>query len=104
MDLPDLIEIRNGARVKPTFSDAEMERRLAAIRKAMARRSLGAAVFTSHPCVNDYADFLYRSFGRPCAAVVTHDRLLTVSADIDRGQPWRRTHGQRTSSTPTGGA
>jgi creatinase len=95
MDMPDLIEIRNGRPVKPTFSDAEMGRRLAALRKAMARRKIDVAVFTSYHCVNYYADFLYCSFGRPYALIVDHDRVLSVSANIDGGQPWRRTFGHQ---------
>jgi creatinase len=95
MDMPDLIEIKNGSRVKPTFSDAEMERRLSALRREMARRRIDAALFTSYHCINYYADFLYCYFGRSYGLVVTQDKIVSISANIDGGQPWRRTYGQR---------
>lgn len=93
MDMPDLLTIRNGAPVKPTFSEAEMTRRLTALRGVMAKRRIDAALFTSYHCINYYADFMHCSFGRDYALVVTHDRLVSISANIDGGQPWRRTFG-----------
>jgi creatinase len=86
-------KIENGPKVVPTFSEAEMAGRLARLRAAMAERGIEAAIFTSYHNINYYADFLYCSFGRPYALVVTHDRATTVSANIDGGQPWRRSFG-----------
>src|SRR5699024_9845803 len=43
--------------------------------------------------INYYSDFLYTSFGRSYALVVTQDKHYTVSANIDGGQPWRRSYG-----------
>ncbi|MGR3540764.1 MAG: aminopeptidase P family protein [Hasllibacter sp.] len=83
----------NGAKAKGTFSDAEMARRLDALRGAMAEAGIEAAVLTSYHCVNYYSDFLYCRFGRRYACVVDHDRMTTIGAGIDAGQPWRRTHG-----------
>lgn len=83
----------NGEKAAGTFSEAEMGRRLSALRGAMAERGIEAAVLTSYHCVNYYSDFLYCRFGRRYACVVDHDRMTTIGAGIDGGQPWRRTHG-----------
>lgn len=89
----------NGARVKPTFSAAEMERRQDAIRAHMAEAGIDAALFTSYHNINYYADFLYCQFGRRYGFVVTHDGATSVSAGIDGGQPWRRTFGGNVTYT-----
>ncbi len=85
-------KIENGTKAVPTFSDSEMQRRLARLRVAMAERDIDAAIFTSYHNINYYADFLHCSFGRPYALVVTQENATTVSANIDGGQPWRRSH------------
>ena len=92
-DLQDLISIKNGKRVQNTFSLAEYHNRQAALRKVMAAHQVDAVVFTSIHNINYYSDFLYCSFGRPYALVVTHDKVVSISANIDGGQPWRRTVG-----------
>lgn len=56
----------------------------------MAERDIEAAILTSMHGVAYYSGFLYCAFGRPYACVVTQDRAVTVSANIDGGQPWRR--------------
>jgi creatinase len=83
-------EIQNGPKAAPTFSDSEMTRRLTRLRQVMAEQRLDAVIFTSYHCINYYSDFLYCSFGRPYALVVTPDKATTVSANIDGGQPYRR--------------
>ncbi|MER7011639.1 M24 family metallopeptidase [Saccharopolyspora sp. NPDC000359] len=93
MTLERLKEIHNGERVRPTFSDAEMSRRVTALRKQMAEDGVDAVVFTSYHNINYYSDFLYTAFGRNYALVVTEDAHVTVSANIDAGQPWRRSFG-----------
>lgn len=90
MSLQRLKEIHNGDRVTGTFSDAEMRRRVTDLRKVMADNGVDATVFTSYHNINYYSDFLYTSFGRNYALVVTADSHVTVSANIDAGQPWRR--------------
>ena len=57
--------IRNGERVRHTFSDGEFARRVAALRAAMAENGIEQALFTSIHNINYYSDFLYCSFGRP---------------------------------------
>jgi creatinase len=60
----------------------------------MAERGIDAALFTSIHNVNYYSDFLYCSFGRPYGLVVTQESSTSISANIDAGQPWRRTFGE----------
>jgi creatinase len=93
MDMENLKIIRNGDKVTPTFSAAEMEARLTRLRAHMAAADIDSAIFTSIHCINYYSDFLYCSFGRPYALIVTQDKALTISANIDGGQPWRRSFG-----------
>ena len=85
--------IRNGAKEQQTFSAEEMTRRLTELRKVMAEGGYEVALLTSYHNVKYFSDFLYTSFGRPYAFVVTPDEEFTVSANIDGGMPWRRTFG-----------
>lgn len=88
-----LKEIRNGEAVNPTFPRAEMERRVSALRAHMKQAGIDAALFTSYHNINYYSDFLYCYFGRSYGLVVTQDHHVTISANIDGGQPWRRSFG-----------
>jgi creatinase len=94
MHMPDLIEIKNGEPVKGTFSAAEMTGRLTRLRKQMAQTGIDVALFTSYHSICYYSDFLYCSFGRSYALVVDQQRSVSISANIDGGQPWRRSFGQ----------
>ncbi len=85
--------IRNGEKVRGTFSTKEMSRRLAALRQHMAVSDLDAVLFTSIHNINYFSDFLYCAFGRPYGLVVTQDEATTISANIDAGQPYRRSFG-----------
>ncbi len=87
--------VDNGEKAVPTFSAAEMQRRLDAIRAHMAKEGIDAALFTSYHCINYYSDFLYCQFGRRYGLLVDHDTSTSISAGIDGGQPWRRTFGGR---------
>jgi creatinase len=87
---PDFFTLRNGEKAPLTFSPDEYARRLAGLRRIMAEAGAEAAVLTSMHNIAYYSGFLYCSFGRPYACVVTPDRCVTVSANIDGGQPWRR--------------
>ncbi|MEM7044328.1 MAG: aminopeptidase P family protein [Pseudomonadota bacterium] len=86
--------IKNGSKVKGTFSADEMNRRLKALRDHMAADGIDAALFTSIHNINYFSDFLYCAFGRPYGLVVTQNESTTISANIDAGQPWRRSFGQ----------
>ena len=91
--MEQLKTIRNGEKVRPTFSAGEMDRRLTALRAHMAERHIDVCLFTSHHNIHYFSDFLYCSFGRPYGLVVTQEGQTTISANIDAGQPWRRTFG-----------
>ena len=97
--MEQLKTIRNGERVRPTFSSAEMNRRLEALRAHMAERQIDACLFTSIHNIQYFSDFLYCSFGRSYGLVVTQDGQTTISANIDGGQPWRRTFGDNIAYT-----
>ena len=90
---PEFFELRNGEKAPLPFSDAEYERRLNVLRALMAEQGVAATLLTSMHNIAYYSGFLYCSFGRPYACVVTADRCVTVSANIDLGQPWRRCYG-----------
>jgi creatinase len=83
----------NGDKAPLPFSQAEYAGRLARLRKVMADRDITAVLLTSMHNISYYSGFLYCSFGRPYACVVTQDACTTVSANIDGGQPWRRSFG-----------
>ncbi len=92
--MENIIHIENGDRATPTFSKEEMFSRLTKLRAHMAASGIDAVLFTSYHCINYYSDFLYCSFGRPYGLVVTATRSVTISANIDGGQPWRRSFGE----------
>jgi len=93
-DLERLKVLRNGAKSPLTFSDAEFERRLDGLRTTMAGKELDAVVLTSYQGIKYYSDFLFTSFGRSYALVVTPDDQVSVTANIDAGMPWRRSFGE----------
>ena len=93
-DLPDLKEILNGEKVAGTFSENEMQTRLDSLRTVMSDIGMDSVLFTSIHNINYYSDFLYCSFGRPYGLVITADKATTISANIDAGQPYRRTYGE----------
>ena len=84
----------NGDKAALPFSAAEYDRRLAGLRRIMAAEGLDAVLLTSMHNIAYHSGFLYCSFGRAYACVVTPERCVTVSANIDGGQPWRRCHGE----------
>ncbi len=88
---PEQYRTHNGGRKDALpFADAEYHARLAGLREIMDLHGLDAAVLTSMHNIAYYSGFLYCSFGRPYACVVTRDACVTISAGIDAGQPWRR--------------
>jgi creatinase len=89
----------NGDKAKGTFSAGEMRRRLDAIRRHMIDNDVDAALFTSYHNINYYADFMYCQFGRRYGFFVDQDNATSISAGIDGGQPWRRTHGSNLTYT-----
>ncbi len=95
MDRPQVIEIANGEPVEGNFSTAEMNARLAKLRAHMGARGIDVALFTSYHNVCYYGAYLYCKFGRDYALVVDHETITSVSANIDGGQPRRRSFGGR---------
>ena len=91
--MENLITIENGERAPHTFSGDEYEGRLSKLRILLVEQNLDSVIFTSYHNINYYSDFLFCHFGRFYAFVVTHDKATLVSANIDGGQPWRRTYG-----------
>jgi creatinase len=91
---PEFFQLQNGSKANLPFSDAEYENRLHRLRTLMSNSGVEATVLTSMHNIAYYSGFLYCSFGRPYACVVTADRCVTVSANIDGGQPWRRSFGE----------
>jgi len=89
-----LISIQNGKKQVPIFSASEMESRLAELRGQMANENIDAVIFTSIHNINYFNHFVYCSFGRPYGLVATQDKLKSITANIDGGQPWRRGFGE----------
>ncbi len=98
-DRPEMYRFHNGEKAVLPFAADEYEARLAGLRAAMAETGVDAAVLTSMHNVAYYSGFLYCSFGRPYAVVVTASESVTISAGIDAGQPWRRCHGDNITYT-----
>ena len=98
-DLSRLQRMHNGVKATPTFSAAEMMRRQDSLRKTLIDLDIDAGLLTSYHNVNYYADFLYCSFGRRFAFLVTAERAVSISPGIDAGQPWRRTFGDNVTYT-----
>ena len=94
MNMPRTILIPNGDNITHTFSDQEYLDRQKKLKDHMAKCNIGTIIFTSIHGINYYSDFLYCSFGRPYALVVTQDKVTSVTANIDGGQPFRRTFGE----------
>lgn len=92
-ELPSLLTIENGNKVSSTFSQQEYQERQTKLRNLMQEKQLDTVLFTSIHNINYYADFIYCSFGRFYGLVINFDKVVTISANIDAGQPWRRTVG-----------
>ena len=99
MERPRTLAIENGRKGSAAFSREELAARLDRLRAHMARADVDAAIFTSIHNINYFSGFVYCSFGRPYALAVTQDRSVTVSANIDGGQPWRRSFGDQLAYT-----
>ena len=94
MKRSNFFQLTNGSKVPLPFSDKEYENRLKGLRKIMVENNLDAIILTSIQNIAYYSGFLYCSFGRPYACIVTSKRNIVVSANIDAGQPWRRCYAE----------
>ncbi|RAZ86737.1 M24 family metallopeptidase [Cereibacter johrii] len=99
MERPENYRFHNGEKAALSFPPEEYEARLEGLRDLMELHSLDAVVLTSMHNVAYYSGFLYLSFGRPYACVVTPTDCVTISAGIDAGQPWRRSVGDNITYT-----
>ncbi|HCW83481.1 MAG: M24 family metallopeptidase [Tateyamaria sp.] len=98
MERPQQYRFHQGEKTLP-FAAAEYEARLTKLRASMSQSGVEACVFTSMHNVAYYSGFLYCSFGRPYALVVTQTESVTLSAGIDASQPWRRCHADNITYT-----
>jgi creatinase len=96
---PRFHPVRNGEKARLPFAAEEYEARLAGLRAIMAGEGVDVCVLTSMHGIAYYSGFLYCSFGRPYALVVTAGDSAVVAAGIDMGQPWRRCHGEAVTYT-----
>lgn len=56
----------------------------------MNEKGLDIILFTSYQNICYYSEYLYTDFGREYGLIVTPERHVTISANIDGGMPWRR--------------
>ena len=89
MERPDFFTLKNGSKVKLPFTDKEYQNRLEKIRTIMSNNNVDMTILTSMHNIAYYTGFIYCSFGRPYGCVITEKKIVTISANIDSGQPWR---------------
>ncbi len=92
MERPDFFELNNGSKVKLPFTDKEYQNRLEKIRTVMSNNNVDMTILTSMHNIAYYTGFIYCSFGRPYGCVITQNKIVTISANIDASQPWRRSY------------
>ncbi len=83
-----------GEKARLPFSDGEYAARLARLRAMMVAEEVDAILLTSMHNIAYYSGFLHCAFGRPYGCIVTPDRCVPISANIDFAQPWRRSVGE----------
>jgi len=92
MERPDFFELKNGEKAKLPFSELEYRNRVSNLRQVLSDNDMDMAILTSMHNVAYYTGFIYCSFGRPYGCVITQKKIVTISANIDASQPWRRSH------------
>ena len=92
MERPDFFTLKNGEKAKLPFSNEEYNQRLNKLRSIMDKDNLDMIILTSMHNVAYYSGFIYCSFGRPYGCIITENKIVTISANIDASQPWRRSH------------
>jgi len=97
--MPDVLRIENGDKIPGIFTDDEMHARARRLRDCMEAESIEYVLFTSYHNIDYYSGFLYCAFGRNYGLVVGHDAHTTISANIDYGQPWRRSYADNITCT-----
>ena len=94
LGMEQVIKIQNGEKQSSFFSDKEMANRLSKLRENMLVEKLDAVLFTSIHNINYFNHFVYCAFGRPYGLIVTQNKLVSITANIDGGQPCRRGFGE----------
>ena len=94
MKRPNYFQLKNGSKATLPFTDSEYENRLKGLREIISINNLDAVILTSMQNIAYYSGFLYCSFGRPYACVITSKSSTVISANIDASQPWRRSYGE----------
>ena len=94
MKRSNFFQLKNGTKAQLPFTDNEYENRLKNLRDIISKENLDAVILTSMQNIAYYSGFLYCSFGRPYACIVTSKRSIVISANIDASQPWRRCYGE----------
>ena len=89
MKRPDFFSLENGTKSKLPFSKKEYQERLKKLRDVMNSNNLDMIILTSMHNIAYYTGFIYCSFGRSYGCVITEKKIVTISANIDAGQPWR---------------
>ena len=92
MERPDFFTLKNGEKAKLPFSNEEYNHRLNKLRSIMDKDNLDMIILTSMHNIAYYSGFIYCSFGRPYGCIITENKIVTISANIDASQPWRRSH------------
>ncbi len=92
MERPDFFTLKNGEKAKLPFSNEEYNHRLNKLRSIMDNDNLDMIILTSMHNIAYYSGFIYCSFGRPYGCIITENKIVTISANIDASQPWRRSH------------
>ena len=92
MERPDFFELKNGNKSKLPFTKEEYEKRLSKLRSRMDENNLDMVILTSMHNIAYYTGFIYCSFGRPYGCLISSKRIITISANIDASQPWRRSY------------
>ena len=92
MERPDFLELKNGEKAKLPFTEKEYQIRLKKLRTVMSEQGMHMVILTSMHNIAYYTGFIYCSFGRPYGCVITQKKIVTISANIDASQPWRRSH------------
>jgi creatinase len=90
MKRADFFELKNGAKAKLPFSQTEYQNRLNKLRTVIGKNNLDMVILTSMHNIAYYTGFIYCSFGRPYGCIITEKKIVTISANIDASQPWRR--------------
>ena len=90
MERPDFFELKNGSKVKLPFSQTEYQNRLNKLRTTISKNNLDMIILTSMHNIAYYTGFIYCSFGRPYGCIISEKKIVTISANIDASQPWRR--------------